>query len=300
VKRLILLGFWAILAVSFITGCKQKQLVVAPKKIRHLSVGRVTRLVKENALKFETLSVQKASIELNNNGKTTSVRGSFKIRRDSIIQVTAQKLAIPVGKLELNTDSFRIVYYLDKVNIYGSIDYISDLIGLDVDFNIVQAILTDQIFSIRQDSRDSKFRDFACEIEDDLYKITSIRDRKLRKLTRNEDRLERYRNRKEEGHLIKQDIYVDPDSFVVRKMVLDDMDFNRVIQFEFAGFEKVDNQWFASKINMHFRSERNIDVSMDLSKISLNDEQNFEFTIAPKYKKKVLESEYLKSDMPED
>jgi hypothetical protein len=290
VKRFILFSIWALLTAYFLVGCKQKQLVVAPKKIRHLSVGRVTRLVRENALKFETLSVKKASIELNNNGKTSSIRGSFKIRRDSIIQVTAQKLTLPVGKLELNTDSFRIVYYLDKENIYGSIDYISDLIGLDIDFTIVQAILTDQIFSIHQDSRDNKFRDFACEIENDLYKITTIRDRKLRKLTRNEDRLERYRNRKEDGHLIKQDIYVDPDSFVVRKMIVDDMDFNRVVELDFSNFEKVNNQWFPSMINMHFQSDKTIDLSLDLSRISLDDEKNFEFPIAPKYKKKVLDA----------
>jgi hypothetical protein len=289
VKRFILFSIWALLTAYFLVGCKKKQLVVAPKKIRHLSVGRVTRLVRENALKFETLSVKKASIELNNNGKTSSIRGSFKIRRDSIIQVTAQKLTLPVGKLELNTDSFRIVYYLDKENIYGSIDYISDLIGLDIDFTIVQAILTDQIFSIHQDSRDNKFRDFACEIEDDLYKITTIRDRKLRKLTRNEDRLERYRNRKEVGHLIKQDIYVDPDSFVVRKMIVDDMDFNRVVELDYSNFEKVNNQWFPSMINMHFQSDKTIDLSLDLSRISLDDEKNFEFPIAPKYKKKVLD-----------
>jgi len=272
-------------------SCKQKQLVVAPKKIRHLSVGRVTRLAREKALKFETLSAKKVSIEFNNNGKTSSIRGSLKIRRDSIIQVTAQKLTIPVGKLELNTDSFRIVYYLDKENIYGSIDYISDLIGMDIDFNVIQSLLTDQIFSIRQDSRENRFRDFACEIENDLYKITTIRDRKMRKLTRNEDRFERYRNRKEDAALIKQDIYVDPDSFVVRKLVLNDLGSDRLVQFDFSKFEKVDNQWFPSMINMHFRSDKKIDISMDLSRISLNDEQNFGFAIAPKYKKKVLELE---------
>jgi hypothetical protein len=280
-----------LLSTSFILSCKTTKVVVAPKKIRHLSVGRVTRLVREKALRFETLSAKKVSVELNNNGKTSSIRGSLKIRRDSIIQITAQKLSIPVGKLELNPDSFRIVYYLDKENIFGSVDYISNLLGIDIDFNAIQSILTDQIFSIRQDSRENKFRDFACEIENDLYKITTIRDRKMRKLTRNEDRFERYLNRKEDAALIKQDIYVDPDSFVVRKLVLDDLENKRRIQFEFSKFEKVSNQWFPSMIDMDFRSDKNIHLSMDLSRISLNDEQNFGFTVAPKYKKRVLESE---------
>ena len=184
---------------------------------------------------------------------------------------------------------FRIVYYLDKENIYGSIDYISELIGIDIDFNIVQSILTDQIFSIRQDARDSKFRDFTCQIEDEMYKITTIRDRKMKKLTRNEDRFERYRSRKEDGALIKQDIYVDPDSFVVRKLILDDLEYERLVEFEYSKFEKIDNQWFPGMISMHLKSDKNIDVSIELSRISLNDEQNFGFSIAPKYKKKVLE-----------
>jgi len=272
-------------------SCKTTKVVVAPKKIKHLSIGKVTRLAKDNSLKFETLAVKKVSITINNNGKSTSVRGSFKIRRDSIIQVTAQKLAIPVGKLEMDADSFRIVYFLNQENIYGSIDYISELLGIDVDFNVVQSILTDRIFSVRQDSRERNFRDFACGIEDGLYKITSIRDRKLSRITKNEDRLDRYRKRKEDGHLVKQDIYVDPDSFVVRKMVLNDMDFNRSVQFEYSKFEKVDNQWFPGAIEMKFKGEKHIDLSIELSKVSLNDERNFGFSVAQKYKKKYLESD---------
>lgn len=263
--------------------------MVAPKKIRHLSVGRVTRLVKENSLKFETLSVKKASISINNDGKSNSVRGSFKIRRDSVIQVTAQKLAIPVGKLEVNADSFRVVYYPSQENIYGSIDYISGIIGMDIDFNVLQAILTDQIFSFRQDARERNFRDYACEIENGLYKITSMRDRKLSRITKNEDRRERYRSRMDEGHLIKQNIYVDPDKLVVTKMTLDDIDLKRKVILEFSKFEKVDNQWFPSLITMYFKGEKNIELTVDLSKISLNDERNFGFTVTPKYKKKILQ-----------
>ncbi len=266
-------------------------MVVAPKKIRHLSVGRVTRLVRENALRFETLTIRKASIELNNNGKASSFRAALKIRRDSIIQVSAQKISIPVGKIELNTDSFRMVDYMNKENIYGSLDYISNLIGMDIDYNILQSILTDQIFSLHQDTKENDFKDFICQIEDDLYKITTIRDRKLRKLTRNESRFERYRNRKEDETLIKQDIYIDPDSFVVRKLVLDDMASNRLAQFEYSKFEKVDNQWFPGMITMHFQGDKNMYLSMEFSRISLNDENNFGFSIAPKYKKIVLSDE---------
>jgi hypothetical protein len=288
VKRFCSIIISLILAAFILNGCKTKQIAVAPKKIRRLSVGRVTKLVKENALNTKTLSVKKANLSVNNNGKSVSVRGYYKIRKDSVIQISAQKLTIPVGKMEIVPDSFRIVYYLDQENILGSFDYISNMLGIDVDFNSIQSILTGQLFSFKQDSRDNNFRDFACEIENDMYKITSLRDRKLRKITKTEERLERYRNRKDENHLIKQDIYIDPDSFVVRKMVFDDMDFHRTLNFEFSQYEKVNNQWFPASINVEYTGEKTIGISMELSKISIDDDWNFNFNIPSKYKKRYL------------
>jgi hypothetical protein len=116
-----------------------------------------------------------------------------------------------------------------------------------------------------------------------------MRDRKLSRITKNEDRLVRYRSRMDEGHLMKQNIYVDPDKFVISKMTLDDIDLNRKVILEFSKFEKVDNQWFPSYITMNFKGDKNIELTIDLSKISLNDEQNFGFTVTPKYKKKILQ-----------
>jgi hypothetical protein len=288
VKRFCFIIIGVTLVAFVLNGCKARQVVIAPKKIRHLSVGRVTKLVKENALNYKTLSVKKANLSVNNNGKSMSVRGYYKIRKDSVIQISGQKLTIPVGKMEIVPDSFRIVYYLDQENFLGSFDYISNMLGIEVDYNTIQSILTGQLFSFKQDSRDNNFRDFACQIENDLYKITSLRDRKFRKITRNEDKLVRYRNRKDENHLIKQDIYIDPDSFVVRKMIFDDMDFHRSLNFEFSHYEKINNQWFPSSIIAQYTGEKSIRISMDLSKISIDDDWNFNFSIPSKYKKRYL------------
>ena len=295
VNRFIFYCVGVIFISALLIGCKSKEITVAPKKIKHLSVGRVTRLVKENSLNYETLSVKKVNLSINNDGKSVSARGYFKIRRDSVIQVSAQKLAIPVGKLEIKTDSFRIVYYLEQENIFGSFEYIRELLGLEVDFEVVQSILTGQLFSIRQDARDNEFRDFTCDIEDDLYKITSITDRKLRKIIRNEDKLERYLNRLDDNHLVKQEIYIDPENFVVRKMIFHDMDSNRSVKFDFSHFEKIDNQWFPGSINVDLKGEKTISASMELSKISINDDWNFSFSTSSKYKNKFLQSTPMES-----
>jgi len=283
-------SFFGIIILSFLlSGCKQTEKIAAPKKIKRYSVGKVIKMTNENSLKFETLSVKKVTLSFSNDGKTTSIRGSYKIRRDSIIQMYAQKLSIPVGKLEVNTDSFKMVNFLDQEVLLGKDNYLSKLLGMDIDFGVLQALLSNKMFSFRQDTRDKDFKEFFCEIEDDMYKISSIRDRKLRKLNKNEEKLGRYRNRSDEGHVIKQDIFIDPDSFVVKKMIFNDLDTNKGVILEFSDYEKVLDQWFPASIKMKVTGEKKIEMAIELSKITLNDENNFGFSVSPKYKKRLIE-----------
>jgi len=288
-KRLIFRFYWVFILAVFLAGCKQTEKIAAPKKIKRYSVGKVIKMTNENSLKYETLSVKKVAVSLTIDGNTTSVRGSYKIRRDSIIQLYAQKMAIPVGKMEVNVDSFRMVYFLDQELFVGKNSYLSKLMGMDVDFGVLQALLSNKMFSFRQDPRDKDFKEFSCDIEDEMYKISSIRDRKIRKFSKNEDKLERYRNRMDEGHVIKQDIYIDPDSFVVRRMVFKDLENNKGLKLEFSDYEKVMDQWFPGSIKMQVTGEKQLELSIELSKISLNDETNFGFSVSPKYKKKLIE-----------
>jgi len=281
--------FGIILISFFLTSCKQIQKITIPKRIKRYSVGKVIKMTNDNSLKFETLTVKKAAISLTNDGKTTSVRGSYKIRRDSIIQVYAQKLSIPLGKLEVNTDSFRLVYFIEHELFVGENNYFSNLVGMDIDFGVLQALLSNKIFSYRQDPKDKDFKEFYCDIEDNMYKISSLRDRKVRRLNKKEEKLERYRNRMDDVHVIKQDIYIDPDSFVVRKMIFNDLNNNNKMNLEFSHYEKVMNQWFPGLIEMQYTGDKKIELSIELSKISLNDETNFGFSVSPKYKKRMIE-----------
>ncbi len=281
---------WVIVLVVLFAGCKHVEKVTASKRIKHYSVGKVIKMTNENSLNFETLSVKKVTLTFSNEDRTTSIRGSYKIRRDSIIQLNAQKLSIPMGKLEVNTDSFIMVNFLEQEVLTGNNNYLSNWLDMDIDFNVLQALLSNQLFSFNQDPGEHEFKEFYCEMEDDMYKISSIRDRKLRKFNKNEDKLDRYRNRLEDdGHVIKQDIYIDSDSFVVRRMVFNDLDTNKGIVLNISNYEKVMDQWFPGKMEMQLTGDKKTELSVELSRVSLNDERNFEFSVPAKYKKKLIQ-----------
>ena len=276
------------LILLLLAGCKHTEKVVIEKKVKPISVRRIVRMVNDNELKYNTLSIKKVNMTININGNVNSIRGLYKIKRDSILQISAQKLTIPVGKMEVDTDSFRIVNHLDKTVMSGSFQEISDLIGNEIDYQTVQSILSNHIQSLRQDQRENRFKDYVLAIEGNMYKISSIRERRFKKIASSEGKLERFKQRNDDEHLVKQDIFVDPDLFVVRKLVYDDIDAARVISIEFSEFKAQGDHWFPSNIHVSVSGNKKLDLQVELSKISVDDETDFGFSIPSKYKREAL------------
>jgi hypothetical protein len=281
--KIVLLSYLC-LSLFFMMGCKQKEKIVIEKKVKPVSVRRVVRMVYENELKFNTLAVRKVNLTVNNGGKVQSIRGYYKIKRDSVIQVSAQTLIIPVGKLEFGVDSFKAVYHIGKQVMLGPIQKIADFIGYDIDFQTIQSIMSNRMQAIKQDQKENQFKDYVLVIEENMYKISSIRDRRFRRFAANEDKLERFKQRKDEPHLVKQDIYVDPDIFVVRKEVYFDFETNRTVTIEFSEFKAISGKWFPENIHVFVSGKEKIDIQVELSKVSIDDEKDFVFTVPSKYK----------------
>ena len=282
IKAVIFCSLWVLLILG--SGCKHTEKIVIEKKVKPISVRRAVRIVTENELKYRTLSVKKVNLTIENSGKVHSVRGFYRIKRDSIIQVSAQTLIIPVGKLELGTDSFKVVNHLGKQVMKGTIQNIAETIGYDIDFQIIQSILSNHMQSLKQELRENQFKEYVLVVEDNMYKISSIRDRRFRKFAANEMKLERFKQRKDEQHLVKQDIFVDPDIFVVRKEIYHDIDTDRIITIEFSEFKAIGTKWFPGKIHLTVSGKEKLDIQVELSKVSIDDENDFSFSIPSKYK----------------
>ena len=285
--KIALISYLGILMV-LLAGCKQVQKVVIEKKVKPITVRRVVRLVSDNELKFNTLSIKKVSLTYNNNGEENSFRGMVKIRKDSILQISAQKLAIPLGKMEVGIDSFRVVQHIGKKVMTGLIQEIGDLFGYDMDYQIIESIFSNHLQSIKTDQKENPFRDYVMVIEENMYKISSIRERRFRKFVNNGDKLERFKQRKDEQYLVKQDIFIDPDLFVVRKELFHDIDSGRIITIEYSEFKAIGNNWFPANLHISVSGKEKLDIQAELSRVSINDERDFGFSVPSRYKKVAL------------
>ena len=276
------------LILLLLAGCKHTEKVVIEKKVKAISVRRAVKLVNDNEIKFNTLSVKRVGLTINNDGDVNSIRGQYKIKKDSIIQVSAQKLAIPVGKLEINQDSFKVVYHMGKMVVIESLQKISEYIGYDIDYLTIQSILSNHLQSIRQDQKENHFKDYVLDIEENMYRISSIRERRFKKFVSNDEKLERFKQRKDEEHFIKQDIFIDPDIFVVRKVVFNDIDSGRIVTITYSEFKALGEKWFPGNIHITLSGGKPMDLTIELSRVSLDDETEFGFSIPSKYKRESL------------
>jgi hypothetical protein len=271
-------------------GCKHAEKVVIEKKVKPISARRVVRMVNENEFKFNTLSVRRVNLTIDNGSKVHSLRGFYKIKSDSVIQISAQRLTIPVGKLELGVDSFRVVNHIGKQVYLGSVQKIGELIGYDIDYQTIQSIFSNQMQSLRQDQKENQFKEYVSVVEENMYKISSIKDRRFKKFADNDERFERFKQRKDEQHLVKQDIYVDPDIFVVRKEVFHDLDSDRIITIEYSDFKAIGEKWFPERLHIFIAGKEKLDIVVELSKVSVDDESDFSFTVPVRYKKEELKN----------
>jgi Domain of unknown function (DUF4292) len=100
---------------------------------------------------FTTANMSKVSIAMKFEEKELTVSASCKIRRDSVIYLSIQPfLGIELFKAELMQDSVKIFDKMNAKLYVGSYDLVFEKFGIKLDFNSLQALLTNQLFSINQ------------------------------------------------------------------------------------------------------------------------------------------------------
>ena len=87
---------------------------------------------------------------------------------------------------------------------------------------------------------------------------------------------------------MKQDIFVDPDMFVIRKMVFDDLEVERVLTIEFSEFSQINQQFFPGNIRLTISGSENMVLNIQLSRITIDEPANFGFNIPERYSRKHL------------
>lgn len=284
VKSYLWIVFLALLGFS---SCKTTRVLTRPTvELKPITTNKLIRNIENNAFDYKHLSIKKISCQFDNGKSKNSFRASIQAEKDKQILVMLTKLNIPVARVWLTPDSVKLINYLEDNYLLDNYSYLSSMLGMDIDFQTVNAIISNNIFALGDENRDKDLREFETTIDSGMYVLQSVK--KLKPLKNNrkirERKAERRAKKLVEDAPVKQSLYVDPVSFKIRKIKLEDAVNARNLTIEFSEFADFDKQLYPGEIYLHLQSEENnIQLRIKMSNFSDEKEKPVRFKVPDKF-----------------
>ncbi len=277
------------LAAWVLSSCRTtREAVVTTVVAKPITTNKLIRNLENNAFEYKTLDIKRISCQYEDNKNKASFRATLQSVFNKSILLSFSKMNIPVGKLLLTRDSVKFVNYINNTYFLDDYSYLSQVLNMDLDFETVHSILTNNAFSFRDEKRDNEFKEFTSYIDSGLYVLQSVKDRKLEKITRKgkERKASRYLKKQDEEVFILQKLFIDPGDFRIRKITLEDNTNKRAAVITFSDFTDVDNQRFPGAIDMDLSNpEETLKLRIKLGKFELNQgDKDLNIKIPEKFK----------------
>jgi hypothetical protein len=257
-------------------------------RLKPINTNRLIRNIGENSFNYHSFDIKRISCQYETPHEKTSFRASLESVKDQYVLLSLTKINMPVARVLLTPDSVKVINYFEKTYMTKDYSYLNKFFNADVDFDVIQSILTNDIFSYRDDPRDHDFREFVTYADSGLYVLQSLKNRKLQKIERKrkEEKIDRYLRKLDEESLIIQSLYVDPVHYKIRRIVLDDRDEQKNLTINFSEFQPVDGKLYPGDIQIRFTGPGDfLTVKIKLAKFSTQTDQEFSFKIPERYKR---------------
>ena len=274
----VLLGF---------SSCRTARVVTTSTgNIKPISTNKLIRNIESNAFDYSHLSIKKIICQFDNGKMKTSFRANILADKDKQIVVMLTKLNIPIGRIWLTPDSAKFINYLEENYFLDDYTYLSSLLEMNIDFETVNAIISNNVFSISDPKHEPDSRNYESSIEAGMYVLQSIRNPKGDKIIQHTNDKKPARGSKKliDSAPIRQMLYVDPVTFKLRKITLEDAVNSRKMNIDFSDYVEVGKQLYPGEIALQLvSSQTNMEMTIKLSNFSLKEESGVRFKVPEKF-----------------
>lgn len=262
--------FFIFILTTGLWSCKTPR-EVARVNVKPISTPKLLKNIENTGLSYEYLTISRINCQFSNNNTSASFRVNIKAIRDEKIMASVTKLNIPVVRVLLTPDSVIYVNYLEKNYFTDDYSYLSSILNIDLDFELVQAIISNSAFSYRNDEKDKDFRSFTTSVEEGMYVLQSQRERKVIRLdTKNKAaKIERRMKRLDDTALILQKLFFNPENFALTRVLISDKTNEREMKLNFGDFVQIEEKDYPGSIDIQFLSEtEKLELNVRLSGFS--------------------------------
>ena len=242
-----------VFTLLLVFNCKSSRTISAGEANYKLSTRQ---LIKENAKQtpnFKTLQA-KLKITYIQKGKEQTHSVSFRAKKDEILWISA---TFSVIRAKVTPEKVSFYNKLDNTYFEGDYNYLSGLLGTDLDFQKVQNLLLGEaIFNLKDDT-------YKSSVDNQVYVLAPKKQRELFEIF----------------------FLLDPSHFKVKSQQISQPKEFRHLQIDYLSYQEVDKQKLPEhiKINAVEANEETI-IKLELKNVSLNENLRFPFKIPSGFK----------------
>lgn len=146
-KNKLYIGFCLLLVVAMLSSCKTKQVTTTSSELS--VVDYTVAQVQQQQPQFSYLNISKMDIVANYGTQQLSFRATVKAVTDSLLVFSVQPLlGVEMFRLEFTPTSFRIIDKWNRKYTDNTYDFLRYSLGVDVNFNVIQALFFNQLFVV--------------------------------------------------------------------------------------------------------------------------------------------------------
>ena len=146
-KNKLYIGFCLLLVVAMLSSCKTKQISTTSSELS--VVDYTVAQVQQQQPQFSYLNISKMDIVANYGTQQLSFRATVKAVTDSLLVFSVQPLlGVEMFRLEFTPTSFRIIDKWNRKYTDNTYDFLRYSLGVDVNFNVIQALFFNQLFVV--------------------------------------------------------------------------------------------------------------------------------------------------------
>lgn len=269
----VLLGF---------SACKSTRVATTSTgMVKPISSQKLIRNMEDNAFDYSHLAIKRMVCQFDNGKIKTSFRGNLQAQKDEQITLMLTKLNIPVARLWLTPDSVKFINYLEENYFLGNYSFLSSLIDMKLDFETVNAVISNDVFSLTEQSN-AENGDYKTSIEDGMYVLESVLKPNSGKVNPTMSTKKALRGSKNlsGGAPVIQRLYVHPLTFKLHKITLEDARNARKMNIDFSDFVEVGKQLYPGEIALDLTSpQTNMQLNIKMSNFSLEKERGVRFKV---------------------
>ncbi|MFN0032951.1 MAG: DUF4292 domain-containing protein [Flavobacteriales bacterium] len=296
------IGFAMVLTllVALVACSKSKNVEKSKEPLKERTAGYLLRHYDKNKYDYTWVGM-KVDAEFITMGETQTFKATIRMRKDSVIWVSITPLlGFEMIRLMLTPDS---LYYLSKIpdNKYyykGGFDVINQLVGVELDFEMLQDMLVGNALALDKD--EGRFRS---EVNDDKHLLISRYKRKVRRVVGMDDRkLEddtivvnpndpRYQRTlkhvDEDDELIVSRYWLEPEQYRLVQSIFNDLIKQRTVEIYYSDFMADNEQTYPAKCHLKAKSpEGTRELKFEITKLSSDKPYELLFEIPEDYPKR--------------